>query len=418
MATLKERPGGVSAPAGEELGSRQLEALDRIIQETISAIDRSRTQIYTIAESARCEYEKVKRKLEDVRGRVAEQILLVDQLFQEERAARVLLLQADLRAFSEEAVQAAYQRAVDTRARLLAAQEKERELRAERDELERTLQRLERAVMRAEELVAQVGVVLGYLSGNLRDLTAQVESWQERFRLGLSLLKAQEDERRRLAREIHDGPAQAMAAALLRAEVCSRFLAEDRARAERELGDLKELVGSCLFDLRRIIFDLRPMTLDELGLVPAVRSWLEGWQQRTGLEVRLEVRGTERRLPAAVEIALFRVLQEAVNNVWKHSGVDRAAVSLHMDSDRVRLVVYDRGKGFDVTSLPGDTFGLAGMRERVQFLGGRWWIKSRPGRGTQVGAEIPLPRAQKPVRSQGMRASLEGEVPPWKSRSW
>lgn len=95
--------------------------------------------------------------------------------------------------------------------------------------------------------------------------------------------------------------------------------------------------------------------------------------------------------PPAVEIALFRVLQEALNNVWKHSGARKAAVALYMHQDRVRLVVYDRGKGFDPDALPPESFGLAGMRERVQFLGGNWWVKSRPGRGTQVGAEIPLP---------------------------
>lgn len=370
-----------------------MQALERIIQETIAAIDRSRAQIYAIAELARSEYDKVKGELEEVRKQVAVQIALVDQFEQQERAARVALMQvsANLAAYGEQAVQAAYQRAVETRARLLAAQEKEKELRRRRDELERRLRGLEQTVRRAEELVAQVGVVLGYLSGNLRDLTAQVGSWQERFRLGLSLLKAQEDERRRLARDIHDGPAQAMAAAIMRAEVCSRFLHEDPGRAQRELADLKELLGTCLFDLRRLIFDLRPMSLDELGLVPAIRSWLGGWQQRTGMEVRLEVRGAERRLPPAVEIALFRVLQEALNNVWKHSGARKAAVALYMHQDRVRLVVYDRGKGFDPDALPPESFGLAGMRERVQFLGGNWWVKSRPGRGTQVGAEIPLP---------------------------
>ncbi|MDI6893449.1 MAG: sensor histidine kinase [Bacillota bacterium] len=377
----------------EELGTRQLQALERIIQETISAIDRSRAQIYAIAESARSEYDKVKGELEEVRKQVTVQIALVDQFEQQERAARVALMQvsANLAAYGEDAVQAAYQRAVETRAQLLTAQDRERELRRRREELERRFRGLEQAVRRAEELVAQVGVVLGYLSGNLRDLTAQVGSWQERFRLGLSLLKAQEDERRRLARDIHDGPAQTMAAAMMRSEVCGRFLEEDPGRAGRELGDLKELLGACLFDLRRMIFDLRPMSLDELGLVPAMRSWLGGWQQRTGVEVRLEVRGSDRRFPPAVEIALFRVLQEALNNVWKHAGADRAAVALHTNRDRVRLVVYDRGKGFDPATLPPDTFGLAGMKERVQFLGGKWWIKSRPGRGTQVGAEIPLP---------------------------
>ncbi|MEW5935624.1 MAG: histidine kinase, partial [Bacillota bacterium] len=273
----------------EELGTRQLQALEKIIQETITAIDRSRAQIYAIAESARSEYDKVKGELEEVRKQVAIQIALVDQFEQQERAARVALMQvsANLAACGEEVVQDAYQRAVETRARLLAAQEKEKELRRRRDELERRLRGLEQTVRRAEELVAQVGVVLGYLSGNLRDLTAQVGSWQERFRLGLRLLKAQEDERRRLARDIHDGPAQAMAAAIMRAEVCSRFLHEDPGRAQRELADLKELLGTCLFDLRRLIFDLRPMSLDELGLVPAIRSWLGGWQQRTGMEVRL-----------------------------------------------------------------------------------------------------------------------------------
>ena len=378
-----------------EYGSRHLQELERVIQETIRAVDRSRSQIFQIAEFTRAEYDKVKEELAAVRQQVAAQIALVDQLEKEDRAARAVLMEVsdNFRIFGEAQIQAAYQRAGDVQTRLHVAREQEKELRRRRDELDRRARSLEAAVKRAEQLVSQVGVVLGYLSGDLKDLTVQVGSWQERFRLGLSLLKAQEDERRRLAREIHDGAAQTMAAALMRAEICSHYLRDDLSRAEGELGQVRELLGVSLFDLRRLIFDLRPMTLDELGLVPAVRSWLAGWQKTTGLSVRLEVRGEERRLPAAAEIALFRVLQEALHNVWKHAGVDRAWVVLDLGQERAVLVVYDRGQGFDPSSVPEGGYGLAGMKERVQFLGGKWSLKSRLGRGTQIRAEVPLPPA-------------------------
>lgn len=379
----------------EDLGCRQLQALERIIQETITAVERSRSQIFFIAESTRAEYDKVKGELEEVRREVEAQIALVDLLEKQDRAARIFLMEVSRNfvAFGEEDIRAAYQGAAETQAQLQVAREREKELRRRRDELQRRVQSLEAAARRADELVSQVGVVLGYLSGDLRDLTGQVSSWQERFRLGLSLLKVQEDERRRLAREIHDGPAQTIAAALLRAEVCGRCLPEDPERAQQELTDLRELVGSSLRDLRRLIFDLRPMSLDELGLVPAIRSWLAGWQERTGIQARLEVRGGERRLPPAAEIALFRVLQEALHNVGKHAGADTVWVSLNFREDLVRLAVYDRGRGFDPERVKADSFGLAGMKERIQFLGGKWRIRSRPGRGTQVTAEIPLPGA-------------------------
>lgn len=376
----------------DDLGIRQLQALERIIQETVQAVERSRYQIFAVAEATREEYDKVREELERVRREVAAQIALVDELDGQDRMARLELMKVsrDFRLYTEDDIKAAYEKAADVQARLHVAQEREKELRRRREDLERRVKSLEVAARRAEELVSQVGVVLGYLTGNLRDLTVQVSSWHEHFRLGLSLLKAQEDERRRLAREIHDGPAQVMAAAAMRADVCLHCLREDVDRATRELLDLKELVSAALFDVRRIIFDLRPMSLDELGLVPAIRSWLSGWQERTGVEVRMEVRGEERRLPEAAEIALFRVLQEALNNVWKHAGVDRAYVSLNIERTRVRLVVSDRGKGFDPSLLDRSTFGLVGMKERVQFLGGKCEIVSRVGRGTRVKVEIPL----------------------------
>lgn len=139
----------------------------------------------------------------------------------------------------------------------------------------------------------------------------------------LAIIRAQEEERRRVARELHDGPAQLLANVVLRIDVCQRLAEQDPARLREELQQLKDLLRLSLQEVRQVIFDLRPMALDDLGLVPALRSYLQGYQTRTALETDLAVYGTDRRLGPDLEIAIFRLVQEALTNVQKHARASR-----------------------------------------------------------------------------------------------
>lgn len=207
------------------------------------------------------------------------------------------------------------------------------------------------------------------------------------------IVRAHEEERRRIARDLHDGPAQTLAGLLLRAEICQRLVEVDSRRAGAELEALKEELRNSLQEVRGILFNLRPPALDQLGLVAALRSYLEGLASRSGLATVFSVTGQERRLPPSLEVTLYRLLQEALNNVRKHARAATVSVRLEFLPDRVAAVVEDDGIGFDVDAARaqgGDHFGLVGMRERVELMEGTLDISSRPGHGTRIAFSFPV----------------------------
>ena len=377
------------------LGSLDPVALDRVLRETVAAMERGHEQVFFIAEQAREEHREAARELEAVRGQVQQLIAEVDTLARRQHQARLRLVEIsrDFHRYGEDAYRAAYEEALRLHEQWVRAQEREAQLRQRRDELERRLRRLAATVRRAEELAGHIRLALELLSGKLGEFIGQARDLSRRLQIGLMLLQAQEEERRRLARDIHDGPAQMLANVALRVEVCQRLLEEDPSRVREELERLKGLVRDSLRDVRKIIFDLRPMALDDLGLVPALRQYVAGFEDKTGLRVELVAHGTARRLDPAVEITAYRVIQEALNNVWKHAGAKRAVVRLEFARERLWAEVRDDGQGFDPDAVTGgDQFGLANMRERVGMLDGRLEIQSEPGRGTRIRFEIPLGR--------------------------
>ena len=198
-----------------------------------------------------------------------------------------------------------------------------------------------------------------------------------------------EEERVRIARDMHDGPAQALANIVLAAEVLERLVERDPELMSAELAELKSGARAALDDMRRLIFDLRPMTLDDLGLVPTVRKLVREFSDRTGVQARFHVAGDERRLPHALEAVLFRIVQEALTNVRKHARATHVEVVVTQQSGRVAALVRDDGEGFDVAAtqaLQGRTrnLGLLSMRERAELEHGYLEIRSEIGRGTEV----------------------------------
>ncbi|MCL6449011.1 MAG: hypothetical protein K6U04_12825 [Armatimonadetes bacterium] len=250
-----------------------INALDRIIKETVKAIEKSKLQIYDIAENTRAEMSRVSDELREVKEEVAEVIKRVDKLTAAEKKARMRLMQVskDFRKYTEKDIKDAYEEAHKLQVELITLRENEKLLRYRRNDLEISLRRLESTVARAEKLVSQVGVVLNFLSGGLQDLSSKIGELQQAQQMALSIIRAQEEERKRVAREIHDGPAQSMANIVMRAEFCLKLLELNPEKVRDELVALQKLVRLSLQDVRKIIFDLRPMVLDDLGLADKVR---------------------------------------------------------------------------------------------------------------------------------------------------
>jgi two-component system, NarL family, sensor histidine kinase DegS len=209
------------------------------------------------------------------------------------------------------------------------------------------------------------------------------------------VIQAQEDERLYVSRQMHDGPAQTMTNLVLRAEICERLMDIDPVRAKNELVGLKNVVNTTLQDTRRFIFDLRPMILDDLGLEPTLRRYVQQFTDKFKIEVGVTINGLNGRLPGQIEVAIFRIVQEALTNVSKHAHSTHAQVSIDMNSmngDIVSISIEDDGSGFtaDEAKMNNPKFrGLATMRQRVEMYGGQLNINTAPGKGTHISANLP-----------------------------
>ncbi len=232
------------------------------------------------------------------------------------------------------------------------------------------------AQARSEALLADLQVA----NRKLRDYAAQVEEL------------AAASERNRLARELHDSVTQIIFGLTLSAQAARILIDRNPARAAAELDHLQVLAQSALSEMRELIQELHPHSAAQEGLAPALRRLAEKQFSENGLAVDLRIKG-ERRLPAHIETELFHIVQEALNNIVKHAGVDRALVAVDLeDPNCVSLRVDDDGVGFDPAQArmqPGH-LGLVSMRERVEALGGKLAIESQPAKGTHLAAEIAL----------------------------
>ena len=202
------------------------------------------------------------------------------------------------------------------------------------------------------------------------------------------VVEAQETERARLARELHDETGQALTSILLGLKSLDERVESAEGRAA--VAELRELVVSTLQDVRRLAVELRPAALDDFGLVPAIERLLDTIAAQSGLDVDLQSRLGDRRLPAEAETALYRIAQEAMTNVLKHADARTVRVRLSPSESGVTLVVQDDGTGFDPAGVQDGSVGLIGMRERIALVGGRLTIESTEGAGTMLSAEVPV----------------------------
>jgi signal transduction histidine kinase len=201
------------------------------------------------------------------------------------------------------------------------------------------------------------------------------------------VVEAQELERARLARELHDETGQALTSILLGLKPLERSAETEEAR--EAVASVRELVVETLQEVRRLAVELRPSALDDFGLVPAVERLMDTFREQSGLHVELETQLGPDRLSRDAETALYRVIQEALTNVVKHSGARRVSVLLQRKEGAALAIVEDDGSGFDPARTGPDALGLAGMRERLALVGGRLRVESASGSGTTLVAEVP-----------------------------
>ena len=264
-----------------------------------------------------------------------------------------------------------------------------------RDITERTVtqQALQRAHEELEERVRERTVELSQSNESLRgEIAERQRVEQERNQLLTRFVLAQEDERHRIARELHDQLGQQLTALRLTLETL-RAQAVERTDLHAQVETLQELARQLDQDVAFRVWELRPTPLEDVGLRAALTNFVHNWSQHFAIRVQLHTgQSTDERLPSGVETMIYRLAQEALNNVAKHARADRVDIVLERNAGQLSLIIEDNGVGFDPsdTDTLGDGIGLTGMRERAALVGADFQIESTPSRGTTLIVRVPI----------------------------
>ncbi len=294
--------------------------------------------------------------------------------------AQLQMIQTNGDQVSRKDLRDAYTEAMDAQQRLLV-------MRSQLDKLEEQANGLEKYKDLLEITIQNAGNV-PMLTGGKKEATGNQSTLE-------MLINAQEAERQRLSRQMHDGPAQALSNFIVQTEIADRMFDMDAIKAKEELSKLKNSALSTFQKIRSFIAELHPMILDDLGLVPALRRYIANIKEQTGIEISENISGSEQKLPSYMEIFIFRAIQELVGNSVKHN-MDNASkvkidVTLAIDSTAANVTIKDNGKGFNTGELKeSGGLGLKILQERTDMLGGTIKIDSSVNRGTEVTIQIPV----------------------------
>jgi two-component system sensor histidine kinase DegS len=327
-----------------------------------------------IQKSIQSEFEETTRALREVTLMLGQSKGEVSKLSQRNTAITAHLQQVQSKAGSAsvEEIRMAYDSALDAQQRLFVMRGQLEKLQSDQAHLER----LKNALDRVRGMLSQ-GIAAG---DGAKGTPPSIEM----------IVNAQESERQRLSRQMHDGPAQALSNFILQAEIATRLLDVDVAQARDELNNLKATAMGTLQKVRNFIAELRPMMLDDLGLSPTIKRYADTFKEQAGLEVNVTVSGTERRLEPFIEVMIFRALQELLGNAARHSQATQVKVFMDMGEQTAKLTVDDNGRGFDPEILgQGNSLGLKLIRDRVEMLGGTFEVDSVVGKGTRVTFTVP-----------------------------
>jgi two-component system sensor histidine kinase DegS len=333
-----------------------------------------------LVHSTRAEIEQAQRELREVKMMLDQSQAEVNKLTQRNAATAAALrqMQGNLEATPRTDIKAAYDAAQDSQQRLFT--------------MRGQLEKLQSDQANKEKLVDQLTQMLAALES--AGVSGPANGGGEGKPMIVRIVEAQEAERQRLSRQIHDGPAQALSNFILQSEIAMRLFEVDPERARAELMALKTSASSTFQKIRDFIFDLRPMMLDDLGLMPTVKRYVDTFKEKSGIQATFTVTGAEKRFENAREIMVFRGVQELLGNVRNHANASQVKVAVDMDDSRVRVMVEDNGKGFDPAAVFGatqhKTIGLPTLKERMELLGGQLEIDAQPGQGTRAAMECPL----------------------------
>ncbi len=379
-----------------------------VVEKTLKSIESSKEEIYKIVENARTQVEGIKLELVEVQKEISGVIDEVDKLEIKDKVMRQKLVQVSkfFDKYSESDVKEVYEKASEIRISYKMKEQEEKTLRVRRSSLEVNLKQAEEILKSAEKLIGQVSVAMNFLAGELGNVSGVDEETSYDF--GITLLETLESEKRKISREIHDGPAQSLANIVMKADICKAVIKKDLELGFIELDDLKDSVRSTLQEIRHIIYELRPSLLEDKKLIPAVESLIQEFRLFTSAEVKL-THGRERKdVSPAMQVAVFRLIQESLNNIKKHAKAQEVLINIEFTPKYVTVRITDDGVGFDLESVlnkikqSSTSFGLRGMKERIEQFYGEFECNSQIGKGTVMTFKIPI---NKEVMLDGYRSN-------------
>ncbi len=341
-----------------------------------------------VIENITQEMKRVKEKLGELKGQIDQTQLVVDREQQRNAdiATELRTIQDNIETVPRQDIRTKYDEAMDARFRLTT-------MRGQLEKFQSIREQLERQQTLLSQFMNQIQGVDSLSNGEDSSHNVMPKAAVNIVRI----VQAQEEEKMRLARLMHDGPAQSLTNFILQTEICQRLFDRDPARAAEELNNLKTNASITFQKVRDFIFDLRPMMLDDLGVIPTVRRYIDSFREKNDINTKLELLGEERRLQTHREVMLFRGIQELMGHSRDYANATELLVRLDMTTERIKVDIEDNGRGFDAQSAFSSdegggeprVQGIITIREKFELVGGKLSVNSSETDGTQIHLELP-----------------------------
>ena len=373
-----------SSIMSERSGSDEQNILEGLLLKLIQALEKGRDDIYLLAEASNTKIRRLQLEMENIDldyTRVMEQL---QEKQQNENVATQVLSEA-IPSWAIDGIEES-----NTEGLLDLIKQQQIQMQRKRDEILQQLQNLKTTYRHAYEYLNTTHLALQVLQGQLNIFDQPQVDASKGKQAALWLLKSQEIERRKIARELHDGQAQTLAAVLMLLDYLQRLGDKDLHSMDHTLGLIKAMSRESLDEIRRVIFDLKPAQLEE-GFYHTLEAYLRDIQLKYNLQIEVSLIGVKRKYDPALSASILRIVQEAISNIRKHAATEKAMLRLEDDGQKLTLIIKDQGIGFDPQQQGAqESFGILGMKERVQLLGGVIQINSQPGAGTHILIIVPL----------------------------
>ena len=346
----------VVADGNSETSINQRETLEQEIKNEIKQLERELREIALMLEQSQLEVNRLAQKNASV-------------------TAQLQQIQGHFDSVPRVDIRYAYDETLDAQQRLFVMRGQSEKLQSDQKHLEKYKNHLEK--------------ISSFF--DLGTPTTIQNSSQRTINTVEAIIQAQETERQRLSRQMHDGPAQALSNFILQTEIAVRLFDIDQDKAREELTLLKKSATSAFQQVRDFIFELRPMMLDDLGLVPTLKRYIEAFKEQTETSIRLTVNGIERRLESYIEVIIFRAIQEILDYAVRHQQANQISVQLNIMEAYFKVTVDDNGKGIETeTIFENSGMGIKVIKDRIEMMGGYLEIDSRLGKGSQVIFQVPV----------------------------